>query len=161
MGREGGIEPPSPGWSPGALPKLCYPRTVRTERVAPARFANQIQMSSWAEVKTYALRLLLIPAVADTGANALGGVQITELSPMLSNPTTQPPMCTPDSPSSPMKEYDFLRGGARVRCEVPHRLVWLESLPRTFRNRLIRSGLAFRSPVHGLPRSCRGNLNHD
>ena len=26
LGREGGFEPPSPGWSPGALPKLCYPR---------------------------------------------------------------------------------------------------------------------------------------
>ncbi len=30
MGREGGFEPPSPGWSPGALPSLCYPRTGET-----------------------------------------------------------------------------------------------------------------------------------
>ena len=29
-GGEDGFEPPSPGWTPGALPSLCYPR-IRQE----------------------------------------------------------------------------------------------------------------------------------
>lgn len=29
VGREDGIEPSSPGWAPGALPDLCYPRTCK------------------------------------------------------------------------------------------------------------------------------------
>jgi hypothetical protein len=50
-----------------------------------------------------------------------------------------------------------IRPVARTRdCEVPHAGTWLESQPESGRHRLIGYGLAFCSPVQGLPKSCRG-----
>src|SRR6516225_5767909 len=98
LGREGGVEPPSPGWSPGALPNAMLPPHVEAVHHAASR-GHAGHGQQWVTKSTESVQNRTASKAARTIKNAAqkagGAAQTTQ---MLAGPALIPEAVEPTIP---------------------------------------------------------------